>query len=166
MSIVDTPCFLFLSTPSVGRATARAPETERAISISIHALRGEGDLISISTTPLVLVFLSTPSVGRATTDAGCEPNGQIFLSTPSVGRATYTVDAETGEIKISIHALRGEGDAHNLFLACVPHTFLSTPSVGRATHRLAMLYYFGTISIHALRGEGDLQQRLLPTWQP
>ena len=36
---------LFLSTPSVGRATARCPESPGPGSISIHALRGEGDLL-------------------------------------------------------------------------------------------------------------------------
>ena len=34
---------LFQSTPSVGRATAGRQEYSRDISISIHALRGEGD---------------------------------------------------------------------------------------------------------------------------
>ena len=48
--------------------------------------------------------------------------GKIFQSTPSAGRAT----------RISIHALRGEGDK------------------SRRDLRRLML-----ISIHALRGEGD-----------
>ena len=34
---------LFLSTPSAGRATSTVSDESRCISISIHALRGEGD---------------------------------------------------------------------------------------------------------------------------
>ena len=75
-----------------------------------------------------------------------------------------------GSEKITIHALRGEGDfakqnytmLDNLFLSTpctqmvsVSLEFLSTPSVGRATalYRVVVLMY--AISIHALRGEGD-----------
>ena len=36
---------LFQSTPSVGRATDNTPEKARGTWISIHALRGEGDVI-------------------------------------------------------------------------------------------------------------------------
>ena len=80
--------------------------------------------------------------------------------------------------KISIHALRGEGDTTlqdysttvEIFLstpsvgrATVPlklaavhlQKFLSTPSVGRATHLGNNVRKLHTISIHALRGEGD-----------
>ena len=57
---------LFLSTPSVGRAT-RLPAKD-AVSVK---------------------FLSTPSVGRATVGVRVVERGQFkFLSTPSVGRAT------------------------------------------------------------------------------
>ena len=79
----------FQSTPSVGRATRNisAPDTARGISIhalrgegdvtsilkiagiediSIHALRGEGDLQSYENNKIVKIFQSTPSVGRAT----------------------------------------------------------------------------------------------------
>ena len=56
-----------------------------------------------------------------------------FQSTPSVGRAT--IGGANGGFfkKISIHALRGEGDrevSQHILLAGV---FQSTPSVGRAT---------------------------------
>ena len=39
----DTSITLFLSTPSVGRATDIAFAAKHQFSISIHALRGEGD---------------------------------------------------------------------------------------------------------------------------
>ena len=59
-----------------------------SVSISIHALREEGDLSDFDCTELLLTFLSTPSARRATADTGV---GQHRRS-------------------ISIHALREEGD--------------------------------------------------------
>ena len=56
-----------------------------------------------------------------------------FQSTPSVGRATFNADTIRSIFGISIHALRGEGDAK-----------IAIPIRKR-----------GVISIHALRGEGD-----------
>ena len=55
-----------------------------------------------------------------------------FQSTPSVGRATVTCRRVSRQACISIHALRGEGDA------VIP--------LGET---------YCAISIHALRGEGD-----------
>ena len=126
----------FLSTPSGWRAT-RKVSTGRSssISISIHALRVEGDrgpkphLLSIN----------------------------LFLSTPSGWRATCAGELATGGGTISIHALRVEGDqeakaadaaSRNFYprppgggrpksqrWACKDCGFLSTPSGWRATRR-------------------------------
>ena len=81
----------FLSTPSVGRATYRVVQEHTTQAISIHALRGEGDTVAGS----------------------CRKGVIGFLSTPSVGRATLPAASGTGPTKISIHALRGEGDGGN-----------------------------------------------------
>ena len=79
----------FLSTPSVGRATLSCPAQ--------NTIR--------------LLFLSTPSVGRATNEPlTLEQLREIFLSTPSVGRATPAGQRVELGVRISIHALRGEGD--------------------------------------------------------
>ena len=59
---------------------------------------------------------------------------QEFLSTPSARRATLTVKSMDNSTKISIHALREEGDLVGSY-HCETHD----------------------ISIHALREEGDLQ---------
>ena len=56
----------FLSTPSARRATRRDIGAEPYASISIHALREEGDLVDFVLFALVLSFLSTPSARRAT----------------------------------------------------------------------------------------------------
>ena len=79
----------FLSTPSVGRATAVVVGAQVGFDISIHALRGEGDPSVFLTDIPSLSFLSTPSVGRATLAPVVNvPQYDTFLSTPSVGRAT------------------------------------------------------------------------------
>ena len=79
---------LFLSTPSARRATSSTGTTTPDSTISIHALREEGDLL---TNPL--------------------PYGNdLFLSTPSARRATWRDEPATGNLSISIHALREEGD--------------------------------------------------------
>ena len=58
-------------------------------------------------------------------------------------------------IKISIHALREEGDIWLVcaFIAVV--RFLSTPSARRATKAARLTSRATRISIHALREEGD-----------
>ena len=59
----------FLSTPSARRATI----TDRAVrylqTISIHALREEGDVCAIYDISELISFLSTPSARRATPGA-------------------------------------------------------------------------------------------------
>ena len=48
---------LFQSTPSVGRATRIAVPQGQAVTISIHALRGEGDVEDMST-GLIRLYIS------------------------------------------------------------------------------------------------------------
>ena len=57
---------LFLSTPSARRATSIRTFEGKDASISIHALREEGDLPGVYTGSGVRKFLSTPSARRAT----------------------------------------------------------------------------------------------------
>ena len=127
-------------------------------NISIHALRGEGDQNGKVLHFLPAKFQSTPSVGRATSiyTSGTQAD-KLFQSTPSVGRATQrkpanrnngkdfnprppwggrlkSVNGEKALLKISIHALRGEGDRYCRFVV-----------------------ENNVISIHALRGEGDFE---------
>ena len=79
--------YLFLSTPSARRAT----QAEREF-----ALWSE--------------FLSTPSARRATDVLVEFRDGSKFLSTPSARRATRSENSRRRPMKISIHALREEGD--------------------------------------------------------
>ena len=60
---------------------------------------------------LISLFLSTPSARRATLHDFSEIYWLCeFLSTPSARRATDLLPNLTPEQKISIHALREEGD--------------------------------------------------------
>ena len=56
--------------------------------ISIHALREEGDTLSLGDWLKPIRFLSTPSARRATPSATSDAVKKLFLSTPSARRAT------------------------------------------------------------------------------
>ncbi len=126
--------YRFLSTPSARRATDPIRARRSGCTISIHALREEGDL------------------GRTVPDL--QPG--LFLSTPSARRATDLLDRWNVSVEISIHALREEGDDVSIDEAGIDYSnfyprpprggrrpvqtvpitapiFLSTPSARRAT---------------------------------
>ena len=151
---------IFLSTPSARRATQQAggagngpsnfyPRPPRGgrldvllraaahSSISIHALREEGDRYGSSFKPAFVRFLSTPSARRATTEVGVHALAK----------------------GISIHALREEGDTPDAAFRSPVPVFLSTPSARRATLRSGAQLIYQPISIHALREEGDINAR-------
>ena len=101
----------FLSTPSARRATHQSAPTGIPDSISIHALREEGDQAAHSSTLSIFGFLSTPSARRAT--CSLRPRGILtidFYPRPPRGGRLYTSRATRTVARISIHALREEGD--------------------------------------------------------
>ena len=125
----------FLSTPSARRATPRRLSARpgslyfyprpprggrpgdctrdlRAVQISIHALREEGDTAIQNFSGLSARFLSTPSARRATADAVYFPNQQMDFY-PRPPRGGRLVESATA---VSLMQ------------------FLSTPSARRATH--------------------------------
>ena len=147
----------FQSTPSVGRATVQGRCGGMRGSISIPALRGEGDDPPANAPPKQLYFNPRPPWGGRPALIRCEQINAEFQSTPSVGRATRRRITTAPNITISIHALRGEGDPRRCFIA--------TASTNISIHALRgegdnSSSYYGRavkiISIHALRGEGDL----------
>ena len=123
----------FLSTPSGWRATNVAIDDRHCARISIHALRVEGDspenvfpfsgtyfyprppgggrLFHVCQRFLLDKFLSTPSGWRATELYNCNYIMYQFLSTPSGWRATLYSHHTLRLNRISIHALRVEGDS-------------------------------------------------------
>ena len=80
------------------------------LCISIHALREEGDQHGDKLLGLLAQFLSTPSARRATPPMCGSVGFVLFLSTPSARRATDLSHHCPPCSKISIHALREEGD--------------------------------------------------------
>ena len=173
---------------------------ERPERISIHALREEGDEegpkvfrlktnfyprpprggrpLTVRLSALPRSFLSTPSARRATSASLPCRSPARFLSTPSARRATYLLTVPPTSIKISIHALREEGDDVGVDDVVHIARFLSTPSARRATRASSTAtstcsYFYprpprggrqrlhrqraggSAISIHALREEGD-----------
>ena len=78
-----------------------------------------------------------------------------FLPTPSARRATLHEVAVLIQQRISIHALREEGDRAFLPRCRNGAIFLSTPSARRATVLISFILPNVLISIHALREEGD-----------
>ena len=148
--------------------------------ISIHALRGEGDVELFNVNAerghfnprppwggrrqacrqqsWLQLFQSTPSVGRATRRSLTSKQSSLkFNPRPPWGGRLPTVCVLVSCVFISIHALRGEGDIDRFLKLIDVNIFQSTPSVGRATYSLlSVLVTFSGISIHALRGEGDM----------
>ena len=74
---------------------------------------------------------------------------------PSARRATRQRQTVWKDVKISIHALREEGDLSALIFGIDGIKFLSTPSARRATSQYRGCGPCTPISIHALREEGD-----------
>ena len=122
----------FQSTPSVGRATDELAEVQRKLDISIHALRGEGDDAETVGTGYpdnfnprppwggrlhrnhrayaLYYFNPRPPWGGRLLITPFRYDFAVFQSTPSVGRATAFYSPYQPRRRISIHALRGEGD--------------------------------------------------------
>ena len=151
----------FLSTPSARRATSQVIQTSGTTTISIHALREEGDMVmpDAAYTDDEYFYPRPPRGGRL--------HGHLlflhtksFLSTPSARRATSSCSCACRVVDISIHALREEGDFSSVQFFFDQFVFLSTPSARRATRRKQRAKSAGLISIHALREEGDLLCRL------
>ena len=134
--------------------------------ISIHALREEGDCYRRQRRSTSNKFLSTPSARRAT--VGESKNNATFANfyprPPRGGRLTDPVYLDQ-TAKISIHALREEGDGRAFCYIndAAPYFYPRPPRGGRRQHGL---WYTrcAKISIHALREEGD-PLPTVGTWQ-
>ena len=96
-----------------------------------------------------------PWGGRQEADRLTESIKNEFQSTPSVGRATETCIRLQIFLAISIHALRGEGDAKEKFQPDI-FLYISIHALRGEGDLYAVLFAVkDSISIHALRGEGD-----------
>ena len=126
-------------------------------SISIHALREEGDATAYVQRYIAEKFLSTPSARRATRKSPSTLTASMaFLSTPSARRATTIRLSILHYVEISIHALREEGDRSGRGNPLrYSHFYPRPPRGGRQLVKLTT-GQSKSISIHALREEGDL----------
>ena len=100
-------------------------------------------------------FYPRPPRGGRQTAVSTAVKGLIFLSTPSARRATdeHAHGMTTG--KISIHALREEGDTtHEEGTSDETHFYPRPPRGGRH-NSFTQNALQADISIHALREEGD-----------
>ena len=87
------------------------------------------------------------------------PRYSDFYPRPPRGGRPGDASVRYDDQKISIHALREEGDSAPLGMYNPSTGFLSTPSARRATTLAMTLAKTYKISIHALREEGDTPQR-------
>ena len=145
----------FLSTPSARRATQLVGVLSSGLSISIHALREEGDyeiLANAAKTDISIHALREE--GDDPTSERYIPSNYFYPRPPRGGRPPYGA-AHEHQGSISIHALREEGDparstrstSRSYFYPRPPrggrrrpwnerkaaNEFLSTPSARRAT---------------------------------
>ena len=117
------------------------------LCISIHALREEGDTASRPTEAPTGQFLSTPSARRATViRLFSSARSNNFYPRPPRGGRPRRRRSPRPAARISIHALREEGDAASANGGAVGTQFLSTPSARRATApdrwNMAATWYF------------------------
>ena len=145
----------FLSTPSARRATIISSIIVLPLSISIHALREEGDIVhGIGESLSFISIHALREEGDIAATARETIHGDFYPRPPRGGRPT-SGPYPTLQPGISIHALREEGDICQLGYQNAQLVFLSTPSARRATHQSGNLSARLPISIHALREEGD-----------
>ena len=153
------PAYFYPRPPRGGRRHNTAP-ARTAGCISIHALREEGDSVSLAVFVQCCLFLSTPSARRATCARRCKTQRRSqFLSTPSARRATWACGTRATKPKY-FYPRPPRGGRLFLIHVKTPYLlFLSTPSARRATTILILYTDRCCISIHALREEGDNHPR-------
>ena len=128
----------FLSTPSARRATRRACLFCHSRSISIHALREEGDTPGSQTFPSRSISIhALREEGDRATHSQAGRQGYFYPRPPRGGRRLKSCHFGF-PLVISIHALREEGDIRKTCQKIEFDKFLSTPSARRAT----AIYFF------------------------
>ena len=126
-----TGCYFYPRPPRGGRPLH--PAMMVCSLISIHALREEGDATGRHHGTAATDFYPRPPRGGRPQNC-YQSRGMIpFLSTPSARRATAYLGVNPTKERISIHALREEGDETQTSSTLPPWKFLSTPSARRAT---------------------------------
>ena len=168
---------IFLSTPSARRATTREiRRTKRQFYFYPRPPRGGRPSWQSSMQPSLYFYPRPPRGGRPAQLSPAQhpqhfyprpPRGgrhsfqnpgvppYEFLSTPSARRATQHSLATVIHIRISIHALREEGDALRTPTITTTSDFYPRPPRGGRPPATTPSPFPYAISIHALREEGD-----------
>ena len=169
----------------MGRATRTSSPTAYQKKISIHALRGEGDSSPVTrayspknfnprppwggrhpppSTSFVhrINFNPRPPWGGRRYRPESRGSSSHFNPRPPWGGRRNTVIRHFNAFYISIHALRGEGDASPQHGDSRAHDFNPRPPWGGRRQCRTRLRSPSSISIHALRGEGDEFNFFLP----
>ena len=147
----------FQSTPSGGKATAIDHLVLLPTPVSIHAFRGEGDLLALRRFLQVAVSIHAFRGEGDRAAVNANSFDVVFQSTPSGGKATCEAEIFEYPDLVSIHAFRGEGDGRdgvrdrpacrrfnprlpggrrhrNALIRPLAVPFQSTPSGGKATY--------------------------------
>ena len=156
ISSFQTVSFDFYPRPPRGGRPRLSGVPLRTLEISIHALREEGDVAFRPSSCALSKFLSTPSARRATISVCQHLSHRRFLSTPSARRATKVRRKQRHFRRISIHALREEGDIDIIKSWRDEKYFYPRPPRGGRLSETMDDAGGEAISIHALREEGDV----------
>ena len=149
----------FLSTPSARRATQPPYSLAWVTSISIHALREEGDTTRAVKRVVQRHFYPRPPRGGRPGGVPLGRGAAIFLSTPSARRATESVIPSSAALSfLSTPSARRATRLHRGSPCHGRYFYPRPPRGGRPRTRPAFLQE-ADISIHALREEGDSKNR-------
>ena len=151
---------IFQSTPSTGRATPEIVYSKlREAKISIHALHGEGDEVTLTVAALDLISIhALHGEGDLKPAYHCRISFVISIHALHGEGDNAGVFAISIRHIISIHALHGEGDRSNGLPRGRRRYFNPRPPRGGRHTRGCDRGDKHIISIHALHGEGDEYQ--------
>ena len=126
-----------------GRRLPRCPRCGAVIAVSIHAFRGEGDIIGWSALPPIESFNPRLPGGRR---RACEPEQQAseewFQSTPSGGKATRHWRTPLARRLFQSTPSGGKATRIGDLFIMLGSSFQSTPSGGKATRGTGLLISF------------------------
>ena len=125
--------FYFYPRPPRGGRPTTLVESLSRLYISIHALREEGDRASPEPKGGYMNFYPRPPRGGRPGGLLHQPGKVYFYPRPPRGGRQRNAKIFLVFRRISIHALREEGDASGVNWPLVTISFLSTPSARRAT---------------------------------
>ena len=145
----------FLSTPSARRATSPlcAISTSKRFLSTPSARRATAPIRQSAS--LATNFYPRPPRGGRPTAMSAQTDTILFLSTPSARRATRLQRRDAAGRRISIHALREEGDGGERRTGNRGRISIHALREEGDRDHLMRFHLVSEISIHALREEGD-----------